>query len=304
VALVESIRETVRGGGTLSGALREHPALFSTFHVSFIQSAELSGTMADSLEALARYFEKSKALRQQLRSAMIYPAILVLVALVSLTVILVYVLPEFSRLFADMDAELPASTAFIMAAAEGMQVAMPYLLGAFILGYFYIRQRSKNEAWLSRRDGWLLRLGLYGNLIRQTEMARLCRSLGTLLQGGVPLLKALGIARDSLQNRVMAAALDDVAGSLAEGSGLAGLLLETGLFPEFALQMIQVGEETGQLDAMLMRVADICEDEVGTASQRLLTVLEPVLIIGLGLAIGGIILSILGALMSINEIPL
>ena len=134
-------------------------------------------------------------------------------------------------------------------------------------------------------------------------MARLSRSLGTLLKGGVPLLTALNIARDSLQNRVMSGRLQEVAGSLQEGSGLAGPLLDTGVFPEFALQMIQVGEETGKLDKMLIKVADIYDAEVATATQRMLSVLEPLLIIGLGLVIGGIIMSILVAILSINELP-
>lgn len=303
VELVEDIQSGVRGGDPLSKALQGHSRYFSSFYINFIRSAEISGNLAESLEDLSRYLEKSQALKNQLLSAMIYPVILVSVTLLSLAIIVTYVLPEFSKLFEDMNAALPASTAFVLGVANAARDYGLFVIAGLVILGLYLRNRSRDPVWRLRWDGRILSMALLGDLVKKVEMARLSRSLGTLLKGGVPLLTALSIARDSLQNRVMSGRLQEVEGSLQEGSGLAGPLLDTGVFPEFALQMIQVGEETGKLDKMLIKVADIYDAEVATATQRMLSVLEPLLIIGLGLVIGGIIMSILVAILSINELP-
>lgn len=303
VELVEDVQSGVRGGNPLSKALQSHPKQFSSFYINFIRSAEISGNLAESLEDLSRYLEKSQALKNQLLSAMIYPVILVSVTLLSLGIIVTYVLPEFSKLFEDMNAALPPSTAFVLGAADAAQDYGLFVIAGLVILALYLKNRSRDPAWRLRWDGRILSMALLGDLVKKIEMARLSRSLGTLLKGGVPLLTALNIAKESLQNRVMSGRLQDVSASLQEGSGLAGPLLETGVFPEFALQMIQVGEETGKLDKMLIKVAEIYEGEVATATQRMLSVLEPLLIIGLGLVIGGIIMSILVAILSINELP-
>jgi len=304
VALVEDIQGAVRGGEALSQALTAQPKYFSNFYINFIRSAELSGNLAENLNDLSRYMDKSQALKNQLLSAMLYPAILVGVTLLSLGIIVVYVLPEFSKLFEDMNASLPASTAFVIGLSNSVREYGFLIVALLVLAALYFRNRRSNEAWRLRWDGRILSMPLIGDLTKKIEMARLSRSLGTLLKGGVPLLDAIKIARDSLQNRVMASRLDEVAADLQEGSGLAEPLMGAGVFPEFALQMIQVGEETGKLDQMLNKVADIYEDQVATATQRMLSVLEPALIIGLGMMIGGIIMSILVAIMSINELPI
>jgi len=302
--MLEDIQNDIRQGQPLSSALASYPKLFSDFYINFIRSAELSGNLGESLEDLSRYLEKSMALREQILTAMIYPAILVAVTLLSLSIIVVYVLPEFAQLFEDMDANLPASTAFVLGVSNTVRDYGLFILLAIFGLVLYVRNRRNDEIWRTNWDRRLLSMTLVADLIKKIEMARLSRSLGTLLKGGVPLLRALKIARDSLQNRIMAGRLDEVASSLVEGSGLASPLMETGVFPEFALQMIQVGEETGELDRMLIKVADIYENEVATATQRLLSVLEPMLIIGLGITIGGIIMSILVAILSINELPI
>ncbi|HEB26801.1 MAG TPA: type II secretion system F family protein [Porticoccus sp.] len=304
VELVEELQNAVRSGDSLSKALMAQPIYFSNFYINFIRSAEISGNLAGSLEDLSRYIEKAQALKNQLLSAMLYPAILVGVTLLSLGIIMVYVLPEFSKLFEDMDASLPASTAFVLGVADGVRSYGLLFIGMLVLLVLYVRHRQQDEAWRMRWDARVLSMALLGDLTKKVEMARLSRSLGTLLKGGVPLLAAIKIARDSLKNRVMASSLDEVVASLQEGSGLAEPLMEAGVFPEFALQMVQVGEETGRLDQMLIKVADIYDDEVSTATQRMLSILEPLIIIGLGLLIGGIIMSILVAILSINELPL
>ena len=302
--LVENLQSEVRGGATLSSALLRHPELFPDFYINLVRAAEMSGKLARSLEEISLFIEKSQALREKLVSAMVYPAILVIVTLISLAVIMVFVLPEFSELFADMNAPLPASTAFVLGVTDFVRAYWLLMLALIGLVAVYYQRRSKDPAWLYKRDQRLLDSALTSDLVKKINMAYFSRTLGTLLSGGVPLLSALGIARESLRNRVLKEKLGSVTASLKDGSGLAGPLIETRVFPDFALQMIQVGEETGQLDDMLIRVADIYDREVSTATERVLSVLEPVMIIGLGVVIGGIIMSILVAILGINDLPM
>ncbi|MEH6516931.1 MAG: type II secretion system F family protein [Halioglobus sp.] len=304
VELVEQIQERVRAGDTFSSALQQFPQHFSNFYVNFVRAAEHSGTMGASLNDLSQYLDKAQVLREQLKSALVYPMILILVTLVSLAVIFIYVLPEFAKMFEDMNAELPASTAFILGVASWLERYSWVMFAVILSGVWYVNYKREDQVWLLAWDTRVLSLPLLGDLVAKVEMARLSRSLGTLLRGGVPLLTALGIAGDSLENRLLTSRLNEATNSLKEGSGLAEPLMSTGVFPEFALQMIQVGEESGKLDQMLIKVADIYDDEVSMATQRVLSVIEPVLIIGLGVVIGGIIMSILSAILTINELPL
>ena len=304
VELIAELQAALRRGRSLSEALSEQPQLFASFYINFVRAAELSGDMAKNLMALSVYLDKSHALREQLKSALMYPLILVAVTLLSLAIIVMFVLPEFASLFEDMDAPLPASTAFVLGAANFLRDYAVLIILAVVLSVAYVRKKQEDPVWLYRRDERLLQFSLLSDLIKKINMARFSRSLGTLLGGGVALLPAISVAKESLQNRVLLKKLNDAANILRDGGGLAEPLLQAGVFPEFALQMIQVGEETGQLDLMLIRVADIYDDEVATASQRLLSILEPVMIIGLGIVIGGIIMSILVAILGINDLPM
>ncbi len=303
-ALVQPIQDGVRRGQPLSRVLADVPDSFSQFYVSMVQAAEVSGDLGNGLSQLASYLERSKQLREQVLSALIYPIILVIVSAISLLIILTYVVPQFQQLFSDMGQALPLSTAIVISIAEFIRDYFPWMLLVLILGAFYVRYMlSKPEArfWWHARQ---LRLPLLGGVSQRIETARFTRSLGTLVQGGVPLLSALGIARETIGNSCMAQAVNQATKSLKEGKHLAGPLQATGLFPSLALQMIQVGEETGQLESMLLKVADVYDREVSTAIQRTLSILTPVLIVGLGILIAGIIMSILVAIMSINDIPI
>ncbi|MBY4678549.1 type II secretion system F family protein [Marinobacterium arenosum] len=302
--LVQPIRDGVQRGQALSGVLAEQPGVFSQFYISMVQAAEASGSMGAGLNDLVAYLESSRALRDKLVSALIYPIILLLVSAFSLLIILTYVVPQFETLFADMGKALPLPTQIVLGMAEGVKNYGPYALIALLLLLFYFKYLLRDAQFRYRWHGLQLRMPLFGTLRQRVETARLSRSLGTLLRGGVPMLGALRIARETLTNSVMAEAVDEAALSLKEGRHLAEPLLATGLFPSLAMQMIQVGEETGRLDEMLLKVSEVYDREVATAIQRLLTILEPALIVGLGVFIAGIIMSILVAIMSINEIPL
>lgn len=302
--LISPIQEGVRRGISLSRVLAERPELFSGFYISLVQASEVAGDLGEGLGSLAYYLERSKSLRERVVSALIYPMVLLLVSVSSLLIILTYVIPQFRQLFDDMGAALPLSTQIVIGVAEGLRSSGIWLLLLVLATVVLWRQLLQQPGYRLQWDRLMLRLPLLGPLRQRIETARFARSLGTLLKGGVALLQALSIARQTLSNQLMVAQVGIAAESLKQGRQLAAPLLATGVFPVLALQMIQVGEETGHLDEMLLKVAEAYDREVEIAIQRLLAVLEPLLIVGLGLLIAGIILSVLVAIMSITELPI
>ncbi|MCG4452775.1 MULTISPECIES: type II secretion system F family protein [unclassified Pseudomonas] len=302
--LISPIQEGVRRGVSLSRILSERPELFSGFYISMVQASEVAGDLAEGLNNLAYYLERSKSLRDRLVSALIYPVILLGVSVTSLLVILTYVIPQFRQLFDDMGAALPLSTQIVISVAEVLRGSAVWLLLLVLAAVWGWRQLLKQPGYRLQWDRLMLRLPLFGSLRQRIETARFARSLGTLLTGGVALLQALNIARQTLSNQLLVEQVGIAAESLKQGRQLAAPLLASGVFPVLALQMIQVGEETGRLDEMLLKVADTYDREVEVAIQRMLAILEPMLIVGLGVLIAGIILSVLVAIMSITEIPI
>ncbi len=303
-AVLKRIQDSVQRGQSLSVALRQQDGLFSPFYISMIQAAESGGSLAEGLSDAAAYLERNRELREQLTSALIYPAILFVVALFSLTIIMVYVIPQFEQLFADMGEALPLSTRVVVTSAEWVRELGPWVLLILVLLWLVLRRQLKKPEIRLKWDATLLRGPVLGDLLQGVETARFCRSLGTLLKGGVALVPALQLAKGTLTNAVFVALIEEVTADVRAGRRLADQLQASGRFPVMAMQMIQVGEETGQLDQALLKVAERYDRQVSTLLQRLLTLLEPILIVGLGVLIAGIIMSILVAIMSINQLPL
>ena len=302
--LVQDIQASVRGGAALSAALEEQGSTFSGFYVSMVRAAEISGALSEGLERMLEYLERSRALREKIVSALIYPAILLLVAGLSVVILLTFVVPQFRPIFEEMGAALPLATRFVLTVSD-------FLAGYWWLGLLAIAAAGMaTMRFLSipekrhQVDAVMLRLPLIGPLISAVETARFSRSLGTLLHNGVPVLQSLEIARDTLSNRAMAAAVAGAATSLKEGRELSDTLLEASVFPGLAIQMIKVGEESGNVDSMMLRISAVYDDEVAIKVQRMLAMLEPLLIIGLGIIIAGIIMSILIGIISINDLPI
>jgi general secretion pathway protein F len=275
---------------------------FSPLYISMIRAGEAGGAVDVILKRLAEFMERSKALKNAVTSALIYPAILVGVSGLSVIILLTFVVPQFQQLFEDAGKALPLATQIVIAAGELLQNYWWALLIGLLAVLLFMRHQLQIPERRYWWDGWLLRLPLAGDLIAKLEMARLSRTLSALLLNGVPLLSALEIVKDTLSNGVMAESLGDVADALRQGHGMADPLLETGLFPKMAVQMIKVGEETGQLEDMLGQVAETYDLEVESTIKRLLALMEPVLILGLGVIIAGIIMSILVAILSVNEL--
>ena len=301
--LVSDVQASVRGGNALSTALEEQGAAFSRFHISMIRAAEASGTLGDGLTRLTGYLERARMLRDKVRSALIYPSILASVAGLSVIILLVYVVPQFRPIFDEMGSSLPVATRVTLAisdffAAWGWVVAIA--VGASALA---IRKLWARPDFRRRVDGVLLRLHRVGTLIQAVDTARFSRSLGTLLQNGVPLLMGLPIARDTMTNSEMAQAVSDAVEDLREGGDLSKALQRADVFPSLAIQMLMVGEESGTVDKMMLRMSDTFDREVEASIQRLLMLLEPALIVGLGIVIAGIIMSVLIGIISINDLP-
>ncbi|HMQ12139.1 MAG TPA: type II secretion system F family protein [Candidatus Competibacter phosphatis] len=299
--VLERVQEKVRGGSSLADAL-EVQGVFSRFYLNMIRAGEAGGALDVVLKRLTEFLERSQALRETVTSALIYPIILLSVSALSVIILLTFVVPQFQRLFADAGKALPLATQIVIAVGDGFRYY--WWVGAILvvlLSAVVRRQLSQPES-RARWDDRFLRLPLFGDLIAKVETARLSRTLGTLLGNGVSMLNALTIVRETLSNQVLAGALGEVAEHVKTGRGLADPLLEAGRFPKLAVQMIRVGEETGQLQEMLLQVADTYDGEVQTAVKRMLTLLEPALILGLGVIIAGIIMSILVAILSLNDL--
>ncbi len=302
--LVSKIVEQVRGGATLADALDKQEDSFPVYYRSMVRAGEAGATLEAVLERLADFMERAQATRAQLRSSLIYPIILLVVACLSLAVMLTFVVPTFKPLLDDAGAKLPLSTQIVIAAGDFFQAYWWLMLLGAVAAVFGLKAalaRPATRLWCHRH---LLRLPLAGPLWVKIDVARFARTLSTLLSNGVVLLSALALTRDVLGNAALADALGRIEPDVKAGRGLAEPLAESGLFPVLAIQLLRVGEESGHLEEMLAKLAEIYDADAATTVQRLLALLVPILTLGLGLLIAFIIASILLALFSINELVL
>ncbi len=301
-ALLQGVRDDVRGGKALSQALDARREVFSRFYVNIVRAGEAGGALGLVLARLAETMERNKELRESVKSALIYPTILIGVAALSVIVLLIYVVPQFEQTFAQAGKALPLATAIVVAAGTFFRDWWWAVALAIVLLVLWWRRRSRLPAVRRRRDERLLAMPLVGDLVRKIEVARFARTLSTLLGNGVTLLAGLSIVRETMGNSVLAEALDGVIVRLREGRGFGRPLADTGLYPRLATQMILVGEESGRLEEMLVRVSEVYDREVQVAIKRFLAVLEPVLILSLAVLIGGIVFSILLGVMGMSEL--
>jgi general secretion pathway protein F len=300
--IVQEILNSIREGGSFSDALQNHPRVFPKLYVNMVRAGESGGILHDVLERLGEFLESAKELRDHVISAMIYPAILVLTGILSIILLFTFVLPKFSAIFTELGGSLPLPTKILLTFAGAMKSVSWILIAALAAGFIAGRKYIQSDAGRYQWDR--LKLKLMGSVLVKLETARFCRTLGTLLASGVPLLQALKNARDVMSNQVMAAAIDAVMKGAKEGRGIARPLAEARVFPALALSMIKVGEETGQLNVMLNKVAVIYEKSLREAIKRFVGFLEPVMILSMGVIIGFIVVSMLMAIFSITDLPL
>jgi general secretion pathway protein F len=302
--LLRKVRNEVRGGASLSKALDMQGGVFSRFYVNMVRAGEAGGALGDVLARLADFMERSKDLRESVKSALIYPTILLLVAIASVVILLAVVVPQFEPIFEQSGKALPWVTEMVLGAGAFMRgYWWAMILGGVAAVYLFTKRLESPDAKLAW-DRRLLRFPVVGDLAAKVETARLARTLGTLLRNGVALVNALSIARETMGNTHMAAGLAEVGRELKTGRGFAKPMMESRRFPPFAVHMIQVGEETGRLDRMLLDVADVYDKEVARAVKRALALLEPAMILFLTFVVGGVILSILAAMLSVYDLPI
>ena len=300
--LLQEVRDDVRGGKALSQALDARRDVFSRFFVNIVRAGEAGGALGEVLQRLTDTMERNKELRESVKSALFYPIILIFVAVASVALLLVWVVPQFETTFAQAGKALPLPTLVVVSVGKFMRGWWWAVVGGVVLAILWYRRRGRDPAVRLARDRRKLELPLLGDLLAKLETARFARMLATLLGNGVTLLSGLSIVKETMTNVVLAGALDGVIAKLREGKGFGRPLAETGLYPRLATQMILVGEESGRLEEMLTRVADVYDREVQLAIKRFLSVLEPIMILGLAVLIGGIVFSILLGVMGMSEL--
>lgn len=306
----ERLRETVKdllkrieGGNSFAEALGYYPRIFSKLYVNMVKAGESGGFLETILSRLAQYLQSTKEIRDYLISVMIYPLILTIVSGISIIILMTFVIPRFGRIFSDMGQAIPVPTQILLMVSEFVRSYWWVGLGILALVYFGLRKYLQQEERRYQWDQFKLKWVVIGSLIKKVEVARFSRTLGTLLQSGVSILPALNLTKEISQNRVISRSITHVHDRLREGKAMSRSLEETEIFPPLAIQMIGVGEETGRLDEMLIKVAETFEDNVQKALKRAVSLLEPLIILIMGVVVGFIVISMLLAIFSINEIP-
>jgi general secretion pathway protein F len=301
--LLGNIRNEVRGGAALSKALDNQKGAFSRFYVNMIRAGEAGGSLPTVMLRLAEYMERAKALRDNVGASLTYPGFLAVISLAAIVILLGVVVPRFKPIFAGTGKAVPLMTQVVIAAGDIMRNYWWVIAAAVALVVLVVRRRLRDPEVRYRVDRWLVTAPVVGPLFSRIEMARFSRTLGTLLSNGVTLVAGLNIVRETMGNAWLAEAVGGVARELKEGRGLGRPMMETGRFPMLAVHMIQVGEETGRLDDMLMQVAETYDREVEVAIRKALALLQPVMIVLMAAVIGFIIIAILSAMMSVYDLP-
>ncbi len=299
--VIGDIRDAVRGGAPLSQAMERQHGLFSRLYVNMVRAGEAGGSLHETLQRLADYLERSQELKARVINALIYPAILLLVVGGALLFLLGYVVPQFAQMYESLDVSLPWFTSAVL--AVGLFVRQWWLVFVVVpaLALLWMERKRRDADFRMAFDGWLLRRPMVGGLVAKLETARLTRTLGTLLRNGVPLLAGLGIARNVLGNRALSADVGEAAEAVKNGAGLAASLARNGRFPRLAQQMIQVGEESGTLETMLLKTADTFEQESARAIDRMLAALVPVITLALAAVVGVVIIAVLVPLYDLTN---
>jgi general secretion pathway protein F len=301
---VAAVLANVLDGASLSEALGAQKGAFPEYYWRIVHAGEASGTLGPALEDLAHLLDRSTEFRTRIVSALVYPATLLFAAGAALTIVMTILIPTIAPMFKEAGKEPPALIGSLIALQDFLSEhwLATLLLGA--LGVAALIALFRQDAWRLMRDRAVLRLPLISGLVENGQTAVFARTLGTMIKSGVPMLRALAVAGDALRNRAMSGAVHACATEMREGGGLVSALGKSGLFPELSLRLISVGERSGQLDTMLGRVADIYEAALQRQLDRVTSLLTPILTILIGVVVGGLILSVIGAIVSVNELAL
>ena len=289
--ILKQVTRDVEGGSTLADAMRRHPKVFDNLFVNLIAAGEVGGMLDIILQRLASYIEKSQKLKSRIKGAMTYPLVVMAIAIIVITVILVFVIPVFEDMFAGVGSALPAPTQFVVSLSRFMKGNIHFVIAGIIAAVFLLKQYRKSKGGRKKTDAIALKLPVFGPLLKKVAVARFTRTLGTMISSGVPILDALEVVAKTSGNVILEEVIFDVRSSIAEGQTIAEPLSESQLFPGMVVQMISVGEATGALDTMLGKIADFYEEEVDVAVDALTSMLEPLLMVFLGGSIGGLVIA-------------
>jgi type IV pilus assembly protein PilC len=298
---IDKLAESVQGGSTFSEGLAQHPKIFNNLYVNMVKAGELGGVLEVVLGRLAEFQEKAQKIKNKVVAAMVYPVIVLVLAMAIMAFLLVFIVPKFEQIFHDMlgDKPLPAITQFVIGVSNIVKNHGFILLGVIvglIVGYKFAVRTTRGRAIVDRIK---LTVPLFGDLLRKTAISRFSRTLGTLVTSGVPILQALNITRETAGNTVIAKAINQVHDSVKEGESIVQPLEASGAFPPMVISMIDVGEETGQLPEMLLKIAEVYDDEVDNAVAGLTSMLEPIMIVFLAIVVGTIVIALFTPLISI-----
>jgi type IV pilus assembly protein PilC len=289
--IISNVKESVQGGSTLSEALARHPKIYDQLYTNMVEAGEVGGALDAILVRLANYREKADKLVRKVKGAMVYPSVIVVVAIAVTTAMLTFIVPVFAKMFEGLNAELPKPTQIVLMISYFLKANFLYLslgvVGLTVLFFWW--KRTSSGALLF--DKGMLAMPLLGNLVRKSAIARFTRTLGTLLTSGVSILEALEITAKTAGNLVIAAAINKSVMAIAEGDTITGPLKESKVFPPMVTQMISVGEKTGGLDEMLSKIADFYDEEVDAAVSAITSMIEPIIIVFMGVVIGGILIA-------------
>jgi type IV pilus assembly protein PilC len=289
--IISTVKNEVEAGATLAAALQKHPRVFDNMYVNLVVAAEEAGTLDVILNRLATHIEKMEALKKKIRAALVYPAMIVFVAIIVTVVLMVFVVPVFEKLFAGIGQSLPLPTQIVIGISKIFKSYTPVVIALTVVMIIALRKYYKTENGKRKIDGLMLKAPIFGELIRKVSVSRFARTLATLVTSGVPILESLNIVAGAAGNKVVEEAILKGRTSISQGQTISEPLAQSGVFPMMVTQMIAVGETTGSLELMLTKIADFYDDEVDMAVATLSSMLEPVLMIFLGVVVGGLVIS-------------
>lgn len=298
---ITQLAEAVQGGGTFSDGLTAHPRIFNKLYVNMVKAGELGGVLEVVLNRLAEFQEKAQKVKGKVQSAMMYPAIVMVIAIIIMGFLLVFIVPKFEQIFADMlgGKPLPLLTQIVVGASRGIQQNILFIIGGVIGIVFGLKWFAGTPKGSVLLDQFMLKAPLFGDLTRKNAISRFTRTLGTLVTSGVPILQALNITKETAGNAVISAAISKIHDAVKEGESIVRPMDASGVFPAMVISMVDVGEETGQLPEMLLKVADLYDDEVDNAVAGLTSLMEPIMIVFLAVVVGSIVIALFLPLIGI-----
>lgn len=301
--IIKEVLDIVKSGGYLSDALAKFPMAFSSFYVNMVKAGESGGVLDSVLTRLGSFLETSQELKDYIKSALVYPIFLIFVGGASIIILMTYVIPKFSVIFSDLGGTIPLTTQILLSVSAFLRLYWWIILFGLVGSYIGCRKYGRTPDGRLKIDQVKLKLPVLKHFVQKLEVARFTRTLGTLMESGVPILQALELVRGIIENRVISNSLRKVQDRVKEGDKLSRPLGDTGVFPPLAIQMVTVGEETGRLEEMLLRIAENYEKVMKNMVKRLIGFIEPAMILIMGLVVGFIVISMLMAIFSMNELP-